>query len=177
MISNELKEFLQDEDNQDLINKNTKDSWEEIYEKLLSKGEIIGEFTQTILDAGINDPASILGYIPKRYLRLSHIREYTIPQGLKYISKSAFARCNGLTEIIIPEGVETIDSYAFYDCENLKRIVIPDSVTSIDTKAFAECTSLTDLTLSANCKFLTYMPTFFEENRDTKAFSKCSNLR
>lgn len=172
VMTEQLKQFIQN--NKDLINQNSKESWEEIYKSLRTR-EFKGEFTECILASGIEDPAQILGYMPDRYLRLSHIREYTIPEGLDYISTSAFARCNDLTEITIPEGVETIYDYAFYRCTNLKRVVIPDSVTSIETKAFAECTSLTDVTISANCKFLTYVWTF-NGNRDTRAFSKCSNL-
>lgn len=101
----ELIKFLKE--NKDLINENTKKSWEEIYKKLESKGSI-GEFTNTILKAEINDPAEILGYIPKYYLYKSNIQDYKIP-----------------------DNVKNIGDYAFYDCNNLVSVKIGDNVTTI----------------------------------------------
>ena len=68
--------------NLDLINQNTKESWEQIYKKLFYE-KFRSEFTKTILDAGINDPAGILGYIPSEYLRESNITNYKIPDSVR----------------------------------------------------------------------------------------------
>ena len=136
-----LKQFINE--NIDLINKNTKESWEEIYEKLYFK--IKGDFTKVILDAGINDPASKLGYIPEYYLYSCNISEYKIPDNVTSIGSYAFAYCDSLTSIVIPDGVTTIGSYAFHGCSSLTEIVMLDGVTSISDRAFRDCTSLTSI--------------------------------
>lgn len=83
-MSPELKQFIQE--NKNLINENTKESWEEIYDKFDNRPSLKGEFTKIILDTGITDPASIMGYIPKLYLYESNIQDYKIPNGIMIIS-------------------------------------------------------------------------------------------
>ena len=140
-MSETLKNFINE--NLDLINENTKESWEEIYDKLYFK--IKGDFTKVILDAGINDPASRMGYIPEYYLYNCNISEYKIPDTVTSIGSYAFAYCDSLTSIVIPDGVTTIGSYAFHGCSSLTEIVMPDGVTSISDRAFRDCTSLTSI--------------------------------
>ena len=138
-----LKQFINE--NIDLINKNTKESWEEIYEKLYFK--IKGDFTKVILDAGINDPASKLGYIPEYYLYSCNISEYKIPDNVTSIGSSAFYNCDSLTSVVIGDSATTISDYAFYNCSSLMSINIPDSVISIGRYAIAHCSSLTSIVI------------------------------
>ena len=130
-MSPELKQFIKE--NKILINENTQESWEEIYKKL--SYTIKGEFTQTLLSAGI-DPAVILGYIPDHYLRGSNIQNYKIPSNVISIGNDAFISCHNLTSITIPDSVTTISYRAFINCDSLTSVVIPDSVTSIGNWAF-----------------------------------------
>jgi hypothetical protein len=139
----ELKQFIQE--NRELLNQNTKEAWEEIYGKIPYK--IAGEFTQTILDAGINDPASIMRYIPKNYLRKSNITNYEIPSNVTSIGDEAFFWCVSLTNITIPDGVTSIGEWAFSNCRSLKSVTIPNSVTSISKRAFSRGSSLTEIVI------------------------------
>lgn len=103
-MTQELKQFIQE--NKNLINQNTKESWEKIYSKI--SWEIVGEFTKTMLSAGI-DPAIIMGYIPMDYLYNSKITNYKIPDSVTSIGDYAFAHCSSLTSIEIPNSVTSID--------------------------------------------------------------------
>lgn len=137
----ELKQFIIE--NKDLINKNTKESWEEIYKK--THQYLKGEFTEAILNAKINDPAMLLGYIPNDYLYNSDIINYKIPNNITTIGYSAFAHCTSLTSVEIGDGVTTIGTYAFLGCSSLTSVEIPDSVTTICDGAFRNCTNLTEI--------------------------------
>ena len=105
----ELKNFIKD--NKDLINENTKDSWEKIYDNL-NNPTLNGEFTTIMLSAGI-DPAQILGYIPKYYLYGSKIANYKVPHNVTSVGERSFVGYDGLTEIIIPDNVTSIGHRAF----------------------------------------------------------------
>ena len=108
-ISLELQKFI--EENIDLIEQDTKESWETVYKKLLDD-EQKGEFTQVMLEIGI-DPAEVLGYVPKRYLWKSKIKQYEIPDNVTSIGEEAFSMCSSLTSIEIPNNVISIGEEAF----------------------------------------------------------------
>ena len=165
-ISDELKTFIHE--NIDLINKNTKESWEKLYERLYDLPRswlLTGEFTKTIIDAEINDPAEILGYIPESYLHNSNVTNYEIPNNVTLIGTSAFYDCRSLTNIIIPDSVKSILGYAFYNCSSLASVIIPDNVSSIGDDAFYNCSSLKSMVISNSVI-----------NIGSYAFSRCSNL-
>ena len=139
-MNDRLKTFINE--NLDLINQNTKESWEKIYKQLHSSKILTGEFTETLLSANI-DPAQILGYIPSLYLfGRTNISEYKIPNNVTSIGHRAFVKCTNLTYIDIPNNVTSIGFAAFENCSGLRQIVIPDSVTSIGDEAFLQCSSL-----------------------------------
>ncbi len=50
------------------------------------------------------------------------LTEYTIPDGVTSIEKSAFCNCDCLTSINIPDGVTSIRYEAFYDCSSLTSV-------------------------------------------------------
>ena len=141
-MNDELKNFINE--NLDLIDKNTKESWEKVYHKL--DKEHRGKFTQLMLIAGI-DPAKVLEYIPINYLRDSKINNYIIPNNATSIESYAFKDCSSLTSIEISNNVTTIGKYAFSDCISLTSVVIGDNVTSIKDFAFAFCDRLTSVTI------------------------------
>ena len=142
-VSTQIQEFI--EDNIALIEQNTKESWEKIYEKLKDDSTLKGEFTQTILDIGIDDPAEVMGHIPEYYLYRSKIDHYKIPDNVTSIGYEAFAYCNSLTSVVIGNSVTSIGDYAFYSCKSLTKVEIGDSVTTIGDHAFYECRNLEDM--------------------------------
>ena len=139
-ISNELQGFI--EKNINLIEQDTKESWETVYSKL--SDEQRGELTQVMLEIGI-DPAEKLGYIPTFYLFHSPIKTYKIPDNVESIRDAAFFNCLSLTSIEIPDSVTSIGSSAFYYCTSLTSIVLGNSVESIGSHAFFYCDSLTEI--------------------------------
>ena len=117
-MNDELKNFINQ--NLDLIDENTKESWEKVYKKISQ--EITGEFTEMLLSARINDPAAIMGYIPSNYLRKSNIQKYSISKNVANIYQEAFYDCSSLTEIVIPDSVTSIGYWAFSGCSSLTNI-------------------------------------------------------
>ena len=140
-MNDTLKNFINN--NLDLINQNTKESWAKIYLEI--PWGTNGEFTEIILNARINDPASIMGYIPTRYLYHSTISDYKIPDNVTSIGSDAFNSCESLTTIEIPDNVKVIGSYAFRDCIGLMSVKIGASVMMISEAAFMSCGSLTSI--------------------------------
>lgn len=57
---------------------------------------------------------------------------------------------NSTENFTVPNTVKKIGRSAFYGCTNLKHVTIPESVTIIERSAFANCTNLTDVTISKN---------------------------
>jgi hypothetical protein len=96
-------------------------------------GQLIAQYTVTaIWDNAFNG-----------YNRLDSV---TIPNTVKSIGSSAFARCP-LTSVTIPNSVTYIGNFAFRECANLASVIIGDSVTTIGEEAFAGCSSLTAIAL------------------------------
>lgn len=95
-MNEEIKNFILK--NKDLINQNTKESWEKIYLNLKNNDAFIGEFTYTLLEAGI-DPSEVMGYIPSGFLQDSKIKSYEVPKSVNSIAEYAFHGCVSLNEI------------------------------------------------------------------------------
>ena len=87
-ISTDLKNFINE--NINLINENTPDSWRSIYQKFEDDEDLAGRLSAILLVAGINPPL-VIGEIPRRFLQYqSQITEYKIPSNCTYIGMSAF---------------------------------------------------------------------------------------
>ena len=75
--------------------------------------------------------------------------QFTIPEEVTEIGKSAFNNCTNLMQINIPEGVTTIGEKAFQGT-NLTQINIPESVTEIGDGAFSHCWQLAQINIPQN---------------------------
>lgn len=173
--------------NRDLIDENTKESWEEIYEKLNYELEIVrSEFTETLINSNIN-PVSILKYIPPNYLENSNIRNYTIPKGTKTICKNAF-NSSKIESIVIPDSVKSIENGAFAYCSELTHIELGPNINNIGAYAFKECSSLSSIKIPEKIVFIRFgsfqkcdsLKNITIENGaqiiETFAFAECKNL-
>lgn len=165
-----VKQFI--EENIDLIEQNTKESWEEIYKKIPES--LTGKLTETLLKCEI-DPARILGYIPEYYLSWSNISDYKMPNNITNIGKYAF-QYNRLKNVILSDNIKGIeystskDDYKLF--QNLDNYTIEDGVSYIpsnNNKYFA-CAEIDKnkeiININTNCKII--LPKAFYQHSDSK---------
>ena len=144
-INTDLKNFIND--NLDLIDKNTPDSWLSIYQKFEDEydEELAGQLSAVLLASGINPPL-VIGEVPRRFLQYqSQIEEYKIPDNCTYIGMSAFEDTS-ITQIDIPPTVTGIDYLAFGGSK-LKKITLPSSVKTLENAVFHSCKDLEEVDL------------------------------
>lgn len=73
--------------------------------------------------------------------------DYTINEGTKIISASAFDNCYQLTGIVLPESLEIIGDSAFANCSKLKNVNFTKNITYIGENAFEYCNQLTTVVI------------------------------
>ena len=144
-INTDLKNFINE--NINLINENTPESWRSIYQQFEEDydEELAGQLSAVLLASGINPPL-IIGEVPRRFLQYqSQITEYKIPDNCTYIGMSAFEDTS-ITEINIPSTVTGIDYLAFGGTK-LKKIKLPNSVKTLENAVFHSCKDLEEVDL------------------------------
>lgn len=126
-MNKEIKKYILD--NMDLINQNTKESWEKFYEfNALSNDKLFSQMNKILLDSGVN-PLLKLDKIPAGFFFSweGGLDEYEIPDNIKIIGSCAF-QSSGLKKIKIPKSVVEIKTYAFYDCYPNLKIIYEGSI-------------------------------------------------
>lgn len=135
------------EDNILLIEQDTKESWEAVYDEI-PFGQT-GNFTKQMLDAGIN-PLDKLDQIPDDYLRQIRTTEFTVPPHITRIGTSAFFSTS-LEKITLNDKLEEIYTGAF-ERTNLTELVIPKSVNYIGDYVFSYTYSLKEIHYQGTCE-------------------------
>ena len=144
-INTDLKNFINE--NIELINENTPDSWLSIYQKFEDEydEELAGQLSTILLASGINPPL-VIGEVPRRFLQYQkEITHYEIPSNCTYIGMSAFEDTS-ITEINIPSTVIGIDYLAFGGSK-LKSVKLPNSVKTLENAVFHSCKDLEEVDL------------------------------
>ena len=98
---------------------NNKD-FKTIYDSIESYN-IVPAFTALLLKNNIN-PLKYMNEVPSCFANELDIKEFVIPDGIKFIGDNAFARCDILISITIPKSVTYIDNEAFIFNYKLKDI-------------------------------------------------------
>lgn len=93
------------------------------------------------------------------------LENYTIPDTVKTIGKSAFSEAIYLHSVSIPEGVTTLEDFAFSTCYSFEDITLPESLTYIGDYAFQSCYKILYLYIPENVSHI-----------GTKLFNNCDNL-
>ena len=73
--------------------------------------------------------------------------EVTVPEGVKHISRYAFASYDGLRRVTLPHTLTEIDDNTFVDSLSLEYVYVGDGVRRIGFFAFMGCSSLTEIRL------------------------------
>lgn len=72
--------------------------------------------------------------------------EFTVPDGVKGFTTTAFEDCSNLQEVTLPESVVGIEFGTFRNCSNLTTVYLPASIAegspAVDSTAFSKCNGL-----------------------------------
>ncbi|MBQ6870383.1 MAG: leucine-rich repeat domain-containing protein [Alistipes sp.] len=77
------------------------------------------------------------------------LTEYTIPEGVLVVGKSAFCETS-LHKVVIPKNVMGIDGRAFEMCKQLTSVTIGRDVEILGEYAFSACSALSEITIPAS---------------------------
>ena len=103
-------EFEEELDNKD---------FKTVYDSIESYN-IVPAFTALLLKNNIN-PLKYMDEVPVCFAQELNIKEFIIPDGIKFIGNNAFARCD-FKSITIPKSVTYIDDAVFWGCYNLTDV-------------------------------------------------------
>ena len=132
---------------------------------------------------------SLLSYICDGAFRdCTLLRNFTAPDGTRYIGNDAFMNCRMVAGMDIPDSVKILGSRAFYNCVKLSGISIGSGITEIKDYTFAYCVMLDNVYLPsqitvigteafANCRMLSYIDTNKIQTIGDGAFMSCDKLK
>ena len=106
MVSDEIRDFLNDPEIQNLINQN---KFQEVYAQ--AGWDTVYKLTEVFWNCNIH-PEFYMTEIPEYFSRRS-ITNFDIPDNIKSIGNEAFFGCERLTNITIPDSVKSIGTQAF----------------------------------------------------------------
>jgi len=91
-------------------------------------------------------------------LPMSHIGNYTLPDGIVKIAGTAFETCEKLSNIIFSSSVKEIGTMAFSYCSALTTVDLSPSIEIVGSDAFYGCNNLTNAHIGKNVKKILYNP-------------------
>lgn len=100
-----------------------------------------------------------------QYPAASESTSYTVAEGVKTISESAFAYSINLTSVSLPDSVTEICNNAFRSCENLAVVSVPANLVSLGDNAFRS-TAIRSVSIPSSA-----------ENIGENAFGWCFDLK
>ena len=108
----------------------------QIIDGMVIEGDTLTGCVGSLTEAVIPNQVKTIGY--GAFSNQSSLTSVTLPSGLTYIDRDAFA-ATSITEITIPSGVTTIKDYAFFACIELKTVNILSPNVDLEEDAFSEC--------------------------------------
>lgn len=129
----------------------------------------------------------VIGIGANAFEQCKEIKHLIVPEGIEYLSYSAFKDCQGLLkadlpttltelgadvfentgleEINLPNEIEVIGPGCFFGCRGLKKVLFPHNLRIIGDSAFSSCRNLPEVILPP-----------MVETIEMQAFSNCDNL-
>lgn len=80
----------------------------------------------------------------------SGLRNFNVPESVRFIDSWAFARCRNLKQVSLPATTRFIGNGAFLECEQLEEVVLPDSLQSLGDGVFSHCMKLRSVSIAAD---------------------------
>lgn len=170
-MDEQLQKFIKH--NIELIENN---NFEKLYSLAVTDLDRVSQLTSILYEAGI-DPLQHMDHIPRYFYERYNIKQFTIPDNIKWIERSAFLM-SSLKSITIPDNVQilhvnvfqgcfdlkelkidkqssllvNIASGCFEDCIYLEEVELPDSLHLIGDSAFAGCDELKSVSIGSNVR-------------------------
>ena len=138
------------------------DEWADVYTALYEEfdpefgtgGEIIGMFTNYMIEAGINPlERPDLTYVPEYFACGLWLDKVEFPSHIVSINNGAYRESEGYTELKIPGHIDCINSNAFRECSAYK-VEIEEGCVIIGAGAFADCANLEEIIIPRSCSFM-----------------------
>ncbi|MBE6774148.1 MAG: hypothetical protein E7544_07980 [Ruminococcaceae bacterium] len=88
-------------------------------------------------------------------------KEYTIPESVTTIGKSAFEGAKNLETVVMSDNVTTVGESSFARCESLKNVTLSENLEVISKDMFSECKALETIEIPASVKTISSGAFFF----------------
>ncbi len=108
--------------------------------------EVPAHFMEGCYIYGVKLPEALKTIGESAFAR-TRVNNITIPKTVTKIGKAAFRSDYYLEAVSIPQGVTEIAEDTFDDCDHLEKVVIPNSVKTIGNGAFRSCYKLSSITI------------------------------
>ena len=104
---------------------------------------VVGGFDYTV-------PDTVTEIAKTAFAGNKYIKKVTLPEGLVTIGDHAFEKAARITSVNIPDSVTQLGEFVFYDCDYLEDISIGTGIERIPTATFMQCNSLSSVYLPGN---------------------------
>ncbi len=88
-----------------------------------------------------------------------------LPNSVKTIGRTAFARCESLKDLVLNDGLSKIEEMAFSYCDSLEIATIPQSVEFIGGGVFTGCVNLAGVEIGDSDNYMTVNGALYEIDR------------
>lgn len=112
--------------------------WKETMTEVYAGNWLVGYNESGTLNTIAVDDGTV-GIADYVFYNQTGILTVTIPEGVKYIGRSAFNGCKNLAGVTLPDSLTEIEDYTFYNCTALALPELPANLTRIGRSAFYKC--------------------------------------
>ena len=122
--------------------------WSDIDGVLFSNDKtILYSYPTAATRSQYNVPEGIKMIVGSAFAKNQHLLQVSMPDDVTFVGPNLFSGCTNLVEVRLSEGIKNVPGGFFADCASLKTVNIPQGVTALGRDVFANCTSLSEVTM------------------------------